>query len=101
MKRRIFTLFLSVIILWASLAAYGHKTYASDVQQYRPSTESVAVAIAPKFAEGVQVNTDHLLATSGSFSGMKPHALHEKILYTSPLIRKSVKAYIIFRVLRN
>ena len=101
MKRRVFTLFLSLIILWGSLAAYSHKTFASDVQQFRPSSESVTVAIAPKFHEGVQVNTDFLLATAGSISLVKAHALHDKILYISPSIRKSVKAYIIFRVFRN
>lgn len=101
MKRRVFTLLLSAIILWASLAAYSDKTYASDVQQFRPTSESLAVAIAPKFSEGEQVNTDHLLAAIGSIALTKSHALHQKILYTSPSIHKSVKAYIIFRVFRN
>ena len=101
MKSRVFILFLSVTILWASLAAYSHKTYASDLRQFRPSCESVAVAIAPKFSEGEQADADHLIAIIGSLSFAKSHAVYQKIFYTSPSIHKSVKAYIIFRVFRN
>ena len=101
MKSRVFTFLLSCVILWASLAAYTHKTYASNVQQYRVSTESVAAAIGPRLSEGEQLTTDHLLPVIGTFSFAKTHALHHKILNTSPSIRKSVKAYLIFRVFRN
>ena len=101
MKRRAFTLFLSAIILWVSLAAYSSKTYASGVKQFRPTCESVAVAIAQKFSEGEQADTDHLLATIASVSIAKSQVLSQKILYSPPSIHKSVKAYIIFRVFRN
>ena len=101
MKRRVFTILLSAIILWASLAAYAHKTYASDIRQFRPSSETVAVAISMKFREAEQETTDHLLAPIGSFSITKPHTLYQTILYTSPSIHKSARAYIIYRVFRT
>ncbi len=101
MKRRVFTLFLSATILWASVAAYSHKTYLSNVQEFKASCESIANATAPKFREGEQGNTDQLLASIGSISIAKSHTLHQPILYTSPSIQKSVKAYIIYRVFRN
>ena len=62
MKRRVFTLFLSGIILWASLATFGHKTYSSDVQQYRASCESFTVAIAPKLGIGEQAKHGSLVS---------------------------------------
>ena len=101
MKSRVFTFLLSAIILWASLAAYSHKTYASDVQQFKVSTECVTAAIAPRLSEGEQLNTDHLLAVIGTFWFAKTQVLHQKILNTSSSICKSVKAYIIFKVFRN
>jgi hypothetical protein len=101
MKRRVFAFLLSGIILWASLATIGHKTYSSDGQQYMATHENVAVAIAPKLGIAEQENTDHLPVTTGSFSFTRFHGLPQKIQNTSPLIRKSVKAYIIFRVFRN
>src|SRR4026207_1476214 len=101
MKSRVFTLFLSATILWASLAAYSHKTYSSNVQEFKASCESIASAIAPKFREGEQGNTDHLLASIGSISIAKSHTVYQPILYTSTSIHKSVKTYIIYRVFRN
>lgn len=101
MKGRVFTLLLSTIILWASLAAYNNKTYSSDGQQFNPKSENVAVAVAPKLSVGEQAESDHLLATVASFTLTKPHTALHKILNTSPSIRKSVKAYLIFRVFRN
>lgn len=101
MKRRVFTFLLSVIILWASLATFGHKTYTSDVQQYRAAHENVTVAIAPKLGIIEQENNDHSLVTIGSFSFTRFHSLPQKIQNTSTLVRKSVKAYLIFRVFRN
>ena len=101
MKRRVFTLLLSTIFLWASLAAYSHRTFASEGQQFKPKSENVAVALAPKLSVGEQTESDHLLATIASFTLTKPHTTLHKILSTSISIRKSVKAYLIFRVFRN
>jgi len=101
MKRRVFAFFLSGIFLWASLATLGHKTYSSDGQQYRAACENFTVAIAPKLGIVEQQNTDHSLVTIGSFSFNRFHGLPQKIQNISPSIRKSVKAYIIFRVFRN
>src|SRR5688572_26418136 len=101
MKRRVFTLFLSLIILGATLAAYSHSVYAAEIQQYRQSNEIVCAAIAPKLIAGVQENMDHLFVTIAPFSLTRSPALHEKIENTYPSICKSVKAYIIFRVFRN
>jgi hypothetical protein len=101
MERRIFTLALSAIILWASLAAYEHKTYSSKVQEFKVSSEGIAAALAPKFRECEQGNTDHLLATFASVTVARSYSLYQSIFYTSPSIHKSVKAYIIYRVLRN
>jgi hypothetical protein len=101
MKRRVFAVLLSGIILWASLATFGHETYSSDAQQYRAAHENVTVAIAPKLGIAELENTDHSLLTVGSFSLNRFQSLPQKIQSTSPLIRKSVKAYIIFRVFRN
>jgi hypothetical protein len=101
MKRRAFTLLLSIIFLWASLAAYSHKIYTSEGQQFKPRSENVAVAVAPKLSVSEQTESDHLLATVASFTITKSHAALHKILSTSLSIRKSVKAYLIFRVFRN
>jgi hypothetical protein len=101
MKRRGFTLFISLIVLWASLTPYSHRVYASDVEQYRPSSETVCVAIAPKLTTSVQESTDHLFVIIAPFALTRSHSLHQKILSTYLSICKSVKAYIVFRVFRN
>jgi hypothetical protein len=101
MKRRVFAFLLSVVILWASLATFGHRTYSSDGQHYSPARENVTVAIAPKLGIAEQENIDHSLVTVGSFSLTRFHSLPQKIQSISPSIRKSIKAYIIFRVFRN
>ncbi len=101
MKSRVLTFLLSVIILWASLAAYSHKAYSSDGQQYRAARENVTVAIAPKLSAAEQENTDHPLVTFAPFSVARFNGQPQKIQFTSVSICKSVKAYIIFRVFRN
>ena len=101
MKRRFFTLFLGTIILWASLAAYSYDTYASHGTHLKPASENVTPAVAPKLSVGEQAESDQLLAAVVSLVIAKPALSFRKILYISPSIHKSVKAYIIFRVFRN
>jgi hypothetical protein len=101
MKCKAFILLLTTIFLWASLAAFSHKTYASEGQQFKPKSENVTAAVAPKLSVGEQTESDHLLATVASFTLTKPHTSLYKILSTSLSTRKSVKAYLIFRVFRN
>ena len=100
MKRRVFTLLISLIVLWASLTPYSHRVYASDVEQYRPSSETVCVAIAPKLTASVQESTDHFVIVA-PFALTRSLSLHQKILSNYLSICKTFKAYIIFRVFRN
>jgi hypothetical protein len=101
MKVRICIFFLSTVVLWGSLVAYRHQTLSSDIQQYMAKTANFGVAIAPKLTVAEQEPTDFPLAVPASFSLARTHRLHQKILFTSPSIHKSIKAYIVFRVFRD
>lgn len=101
MKVRIITLFLGILFLWGSLAAYGQQTYSAKGHQIKESTESVKVAIDPTLALEARELTHLPLTILADFTYARAYALQQRIVYFSPSIHKSVKTYIVFRTLRH
>jgi len=99
-KAGIFAFLLGLVFLWGSLATYSHRTYSSDARQFKAASEIVSVAVAPKLAiaEHVKEFSSAILA---AFSFVKVHAVSHGILFSKTPVRKSIKAYIVFKVLRN
>ena len=99
-KSKIFTFLLGLVFLWGSLAAYSHQTYSSDVRQYKAASEVVTVAVAPKIAIAEQVK-EFPTAILASFSFVKVHAPSLGIFFSKTPVRRSIKTYIVFKVLRH
>ena len=101
MKVKLTTLFLSILFLWGSVCSFGQETYSSKALQVKAAAEHVNIAIAPNFAFEERELTQFPLAILVNFAQAKAYACHQRILYFSPSIHKSVKTYIVFRTLRN
>lgn len=101
MKVKLLTSFLNVLFLWGSLAAYSHQNYSASSEEVKAAQGNAHVAVAPSITFTAET-TDFPKVIFADFSFAKEFARHYKII-TSCLvsIHKPVRAYIVFRVLRN
>ena len=101
-KARIFAFLLGLVFLGGSLATHSHQTYSSDARQFKAASEIVSVAVAPKIAiaEHIKEFPSAILATF-SFAKVNALTLTHTILFSKTPVRKSIKTYIVFKVLRN
>jgi len=99
-KKKIFAFLLGLVFLWGSLVSHSHQTYSSEARQFKSASEIVSVAVAPKIAIAEHLK-EFPSAILASFSFAKVHALTHTILFSKTPVRKSIKVYIVFKVLRN
>ena len=102
MKVKLLTSFLNVLFLGGSLAAYSQQSYSASSQEIKVAHENTHVALAPSFGFTEAETTDFSEVIFANFSYAKQYAVHHRIAsFLVSTHKKQVKAYIIFRVLRN
>ena len=100
MKVKLLIWFLNVLFLWGSLAAYSQQSYSTSSQEIKAAQENAHVAVAPSITF-TESTTDFPEVIFGDFSYAVEYAWHNSIDSFLVSIHKPIRAYVVFRVLRN
>lgn len=101
MKVKLLTSLLNVLFLWGTLAVYSQQSYSTSFQEIKSARENTHIAVAPSLTfteEGTNIPE----VIFWDFSHAKEYVWRHKIISIFLVsIHKPVRAYIVFRVLRN
>jgi hypothetical protein len=101
MRVKLTIFILSAFLLWSSLLAISHHTYLSKHREVKISSELATKAIVSDEDFIWKKSSYQLHTVLLNFASANINAWREQLNATSPFTRKSVKYYLLFRVLRN
>jgi hypothetical protein len=101
MRVKLTIFILSVFLLWSSLLAASHHNNLSKRQETKISAEIFGKSIASDEDLIWKKSSDQFHSLLIKFAKAKINAGSERLNTTSRFTQKSVKFYLLFRVLRN
>ncbi len=101
MRVKLTIFILSAFLLWSSLLAVGHHNSVSKYREIKISAELVSKAIVSDEDFIWKKSSYQLQSLLIKFAKEKINAGREQLSTTARFTQKSVKYYLLFRVLRN
>ena len=101
MKAKLTIFVLSVFLLWSSLLAVSHHNNFSKHREIKVATEFVSKAIVPSEDVIWKKSPSQGYTVLINFALANVHAWLEPLDLSTSFTQKSVKYYLLFRVLRN
>ena len=101
MRVKLTIFILSAFLLWSSLLAVSHHNIVSKHQEIKISAELVSKAIVSDEDFIWKKSSYQLHIVLIKFAKTKINAGREQLYTTSHFTQKSVRYYLLFRVLRN
>jgi hypothetical protein len=101
MKVRVTSVFLAIIFLWASSSLVAKPRFDSRTAQIKVTSQTLCVATAPGLAFEEQEFFPCLTPDPNCVRSAKADAAQYRAIIKTSSLHRSVKTYLLFRVLRN